>query len=49
MKLSHRASLGKKQGGERNMGGVGSILEVKATSKGLQERRDSAVARHTRR
>lgn len=33
VKLSLRVSLGKKQGGDRNMGWVGSILEVKATGK----------------
>lgn len=49
MKLSHGVSLGKKQGGERNMGGVGSVLEIKATGKELQERRGSVVASHARR
>lgn len=46
MKLSHRASLGKKQGGERHTGGVGSVLEVKATGKELQERRGSMMGIH---
>lgn len=35
VKLPHRVSLGKKQGEDRNMGGVGSVLEVKATGKEL--------------
>lgn len=42
----HRASLEQKQGGERNTGGVGSVLGVKATGKELQEKRESGVGSH---
>lgn len=46
MKLFHRASE-KKQGGERNTGGVGSVLGVKFTGKELQEKRESGVGSHS--
>lgn len=39
--------LGKKaERGKRNVGGVGSVLEVKATGKELQERKVSLVGSH---